>query len=81
MLDAMTEIPLRDGAVTDATVNGTPERFCGPTTVDQVVRRLCESADGIAVARNGEVVPRSTWTVTVIETGDHLEILSAAAGG
>jgi thiamine biosynthesis protein ThiS len=33
------------------------------------------------VARNGDVVPRSAWTTTLVEAGDHLEILTAAAGG
>lgn len=76
MLCAMTGAPL-----TEVTVNGATERFPCPTTVDQVVLRLCPSPDGVAVAHNGEVVPRSVWTHTALESGDHLEILTAAAGG
>jgi sulfur carrier protein len=71
MLDEMTEV----------TVNGCAQRFPGTTTVDQVVLRTCGSPDGIAVARNGEVVPRSAWKATAIVAGDHFEILTAAAGG
>jgi sulfur carrier protein len=36
---------------------------------------------GIAVARNGEVVPRSAWPSTTLDAGDHLEVLGASQGG
>ena len=35
----------------------------------------------VAVARNGEVVPRSTWAGTELQGGDAVEVLSAVAGG
>ena len=34
-----------------------------------------------AVARNGEVVPKSAWDRTVVSGGDRIEIVTAAAGG
>ena len=36
---------------------------------------------GIAVALNGEVVPRSLWEETMTTPGCVVEILTAAAGG
>lgn len=36
---------------------------------------------GIAVAQNGEIVPRSTWADTILEPDDVVEIVTAAAGG
>ena len=36
---------------------------------------------GIAVALNGEVVPRSAWDVTDLRPGDRVEVLTAAQGG
>ena len=36
---------------------------------------------GLAVARNGAVVPRSQWSKTALEPGDEVEILSAVQGG
>ena len=36
---------------------------------------------GIAVARNGDVVLRASWSNTTIEAGDRLEILHAVQGG
>jgi sulfur carrier protein len=35
----------------------------------------------VAVAVNGEVVPRSRWTETALADGDSVEVLSAAQGG
>jgi len=39
------------------------------------------AAKGIAVALNGEVVPRSAWDVTDLRPGDRVEVLTAAQGG
>ena len=35
----------------------------------------------VAVARNGDVVPRSAWEGTVLTDGDRVEVLVATAGG
>jgi sulfur carrier protein len=39
------------------------------------------AAKGIAVALNGEVVPRSAWDATDLHPGDRVEVLTAAQGG
>ena len=36
---------------------------------------------GFAMARNGEVVRATSWDRTVLEDGDHVEIIRAMAGG
>ncbi|NKX54843.1 sulfur carrier protein ThiS [Arthrobacter mobilis] len=36
---------------------------------------------GVAVARNSEVVPRRSWSATVLAEGDDIEILNAVQGG
>jgi sulfur carrier protein len=36
---------------------------------------------GIAVALNGEVVPRSAWATTGLGDQDRLEVLGASQGG
>ena len=46
-----------------------------------LVARWCPSPRGIAVARNGEVVPKSRWDRTPLAHGDRIEIVTAAAGG
>jgi sulfur carrier protein len=62
-------------------VNGSP--WDGPpgTTVAQLVEQWCPSPRGIAVARNGDVVPKSRWDRTELVPGDLIEIVTAAAGG
>ena len=39
------------------------------------------STRGVAVAVNGEIVPRSEWDKTVVPEGADIEIVTAAAGG
>ena len=36
---------------------------------------------GVAVAVNGEVVPRSSWQTTRLEEADKVEVLVASQGG
>jgi sulfur carrier protein len=64
-----------------ATVNGTPFDPAPGTTVADLVARWCPSPRGVAVAVDGEVVPRSTWSTTPVRPGDTVEIVTAAAGG
>jgi sulfur carrier protein len=63
------------------TINGTP--WAGPAgiTVTELVSIWCPSPRGIAVARNGDVVPKSAWSDTELIPGDAIEIVTAAAGG
>ena len=62
-------------------VNGEAVSVVDGTTVVDLVARHADSPRGIAVARNEEVVPRSTWGTTVVTDGDRIEILTAAQGG
>ncbi|MGW5671550.1 sulfur carrier protein ThiS [Micromonospora sp. NPDC003776] len=63
------------------TVNGTGRDMPGGTTVAELVRAVTEQRRGLAVAVNGEVVPRGGWPATVLRDGDRVEVLSAAQGG
>jgi sulfur carrier protein len=36
---------------------------------------------GLAVARNGEIVPRGAWETTVLAPNDHIDIVGAVQGG
>lgn len=62
-------------------VNGEHRELPAGTTVEDVVAILASSRRGIAVALNGDVVPRSAWAGTVLGAGDRVEVLSAAQGG
>lgn len=66
----------------NVTVNGNARETPAGSTVDDVVRELSPTNDrGLAVAVNGEVVPRYRWAVTPLGEGDSIEILTAVQGG
>ncbi|MDQ0367145.1 sulfur carrier protein ThiS [Catenuloplanes indicus] len=61
------------------TVNGDERDLTG--TVADAVAELTGAHRGVAVAVNGEVVPRGRWAETPLSDGDRIEVLSAAQGG
>lgn len=63
------------------TVNGEPVDLAAATTVADLVVRRAPGQRRVAVARNGEVVPRSAWDSTLLAEGDRVEVLVAVAGG
>ena len=62
-------------------VNGEERVLDGPVPVDGFIAALGLDRRGLAVAVNGEVVPRSTWAGHDVVDGDHVEILTIAQGG
>lgn len=62
-------------------VNGDPSVLESGITVAAVVDAVAPSPKGIAVAINGEIVPRSRWTESLVVDGDEVEVLGAAQGG
>jgi len=63
------------------TVNGEATQVDDTMTVTQLVARRAPDARRVAVARGGEVVPRSAWATTMLLPGDRVEVLAAVAGG
>jgi sulfur carrier protein len=64
-------------------VNGEPRAFPPRATVADAVRAsgAPEEARGIAVAVDGNVVPRGQWTSTPLGDGQRVEVLQAVQGG
>jgi len=62
-------------------VNGEPRAVRDGGTVAHVVGDATALTSGIAVAVNGEVLPRSEWAATVLRDGDQLEVVTAVQGG
>jgi sulfur carrier protein len=64
-------------------VNGAPRRLAPEATVADAVAAVGRTGDGrgVAVAVNGEVVPRSEWSATRLGEGDRVEVLTAVGGG
>lgn len=50
-------------------------------SIEHLLESLGRPVAGLAVAVNGEVIPRSLWAGTTLDQGDRVEILTAVAGG
>jgi sulfur carrier protein len=64
-----------------ARVNGVDHELPAGATVADVLRLLEIPANGVAVAVNGEVVPRAHHSRTVLADGVDIEVLTAVQGG
>ena len=64
-------------------VNGCERVLPEGATVAHLVSELAapETGRGVAVAVEGEVVPRSQWPETVLTPGGRVEVLTAVQGG
>ena len=62
-------------------LNGEPREFDGPMTVASLVEKLGLDARKIAIERNLEIVPRSTYAGVALAEGDRLEIVNFVGGG
>ena len=63
------------------TVNGTAAEMPDGSSVGDLVRARVDDRRRVAVARNGEVVPRAEWDTTALAESDMLEVLAPQAGG
>ena len=62
-------------------VNGEMRRFEGVADVAALVAELGLDARKVAVERNLEIVPRSTYAQTPLADGDRIEIVTFIGGG
>jgi sulfur carrier protein len=69
--------------VTAVILNGQPRRLPQGATLELAVREAGAPEDGrgVAVAVDGEVVPRREWADTTLAEGQRVEVLSAVQGG
>ena len=63
------------------TVNGTQHDMDGCASVEILLESLSVKEQYVAVARNGEVVPRNCWSETMLGEGDSIEIVRMVGGG
>jgi sulfur carrier protein len=63
-------------------LNGEARERDGATIAELLVDLGVEDrARGVAVAVNGEIVPRAEWAQHRVDSGDRVEALSAMQGG
>jgi len=67
---------------TEVVVNG-EARSVAASTMRELLAELGLDAEGrgVAIARDGEIVPRGSWSTTRIGPGDRIEIVGAVQGG
>ena len=64
------------------TVNGVRRDLAADShSLAQLLRDMQLEGKRVAVERNGEIVPRSRYADTRLESGDRLEIVGAVGGG
>lgn len=62
-------------------INGESRQFQDTLNVAELVVVLGYTGKRIALERNGEIVPRSTYTNVQLADGDKLEVVVAVGGG
>ena len=76
MLD---EVPRMNKKIT---INGEQRTVKAATLVDLLkTESINPSAKFVAVAINGSVIARPSWSITKVKTGDSIEIVHPAPGG
>ncbi len=64
------------------TINGEEHSFKEDMLLSTLLEKFCGThLDGIAAAVNGVLIPRSSWSLTKLESGDSIEIVQATSGG
>jgi len=61
-------------------INGTELDIAGKTVLEYLATTNYDSKR-IAVERNGDIVFKSQYDITILEDGDNLEIVSFVGGG
>ena len=62
-------------------INGTAHELGDGAVRARRARRARVPGSGVAVAVDGEVVPRAEWAATALADGARVEVLTAVQGG
>ncbi len=68
-------------AMITATINGSRRTIAAGITIAQFVEELPLNQRFVAVAHNGDVVPRERWGEVSVEDGDVIEVVRMVGGG
>jgi sulfur carrier protein len=67
--------------VITVSINGAARQLPNATVVAALIEEMGLTGKRIALERNGEIVPRSSFLQLMLEEGDKLEIVVAVGGG
>jgi len=63
------------------TVNGKPREVDDETDLARLLQSLEVDTQGVAIARNAEIVPRQAYATVTLREGDRIEIVRMVGGG
>jgi sulfur carrier protein len=62
-------------------INGAARQLPDSTSVAALIEELDLAGKRVALERNGEIVPRSSFAAQCLADGDRLEVVVAVGGG
>lgn len=62
-------------------LNGTPQAIPDSFTITQLIETLRLPTQGIALAINDSVIPKSQWTHVILKNSDKIEMITIVQGG
>lgn len=68
-------------AMIKITINGIDQSYPNPLNVAELLNELGLVGGRIAVEKNKEIIPRSTFDSEMVNAGDRLEIIHFIGGG
>ena len=68
-------------SVIEVTVNGKPCQIVAKSTLSSLLAELQVDRRLIAIAYNGDVIPRDRYDEVVLQDGDTLEVVRMVGGG
>ena len=63
------------------TLNGDPYEFAEPLTISRLLANLEIDPRRVAVEHNLVIVKRATYDASIVQPGDHVEIVNFVGGG
>ncbi|HEX5370408.1 MAG TPA: sulfur carrier protein ThiS [Dehalococcoidia bacterium] len=69
------------GATISLVINGKPRELPASTSLPALLELLGVDRRMIAVAHNGDVIPRDSYDGIVLSDGDHVEVVRMVGGG
>ena len=76
-----TAIGNSESPMITVSINGEPRQFPQAISVAAFIEEMGLTGKRIALERNGEIVPRSTFAAQQLADGDRLEVVVAVGGG
>lgn len=62
-------------------VNNKEVELISASTISELTQQLELPAQGVAIAVNNQLIPRTQWDEHTLHENDHLVIIKAACGG